>query len=83
MDDYKQKYDDLKKELEYQIFRLNQADAMTGKFKKKCWNANKDLEAAYRKLRFMEKENLDLKEKVYDMTERLGEEISQIDEKEQ
>lgn len=46
------------------------------KMKKKAWVSQKDLEQAVKKVKYLEKENSELKSKVQDMAEKYGEEVS-------
>ena len=57
-------YDKLKWDLDNCLYKLNQNNILTSKFKKKCYNAQKDLEIAQRKMKFLEFENADLKAKL-------------------
>ncbi len=59
---------------------MNQDQVLLSKFKKKLWNSQKDNEGAQRRLRFLEKENTDLKTRVQELSERLGEDFSDMDE---
>ena len=67
-------------ELEESKQQMRQGSNLVTKFKKKCYNAQKDLAAAERRMKFVEHENEGLRAKVEEMTEKLGDEFTEEDE---
>ncbi|CDW78073.1 ef hand family protein [Stylonychia lemnae] len=70
----------LKADLEECVTRISQQSIIMKKFKRKTYNAQKDYEVAQRKLKYLEQEKQDLIKKVQDLSDKLGEEFSEIDD---
>ena len=70
----------IKEDHEEQKHRFNYQTVIFDKLKKKCWTAQKNFDGATKKIKLFEKETEQLKEKVAELSEKLGEEVSVMDD---